>query len=84
MVPRSLAAHARPVDALILAGGLGTRLAPVVDDRAKPVAEVAGHPFLAFVLDHLARCERVRRVILCVGHKADTVEAALGETSPVV
>jgi D-glycero-alpha-D-manno-heptose 1-phosphate guanylyltransferase len=66
------------LDALILAGGLGTRLASVVADRAKPVAEVAGHPFLAFVLDHLARCGRVRRVILCVGHKADTVEAALG------
>ncbi|HQY46452.1 MAG TPA: nucleotidyltransferase family protein [Usitatibacteraceae bacterium] len=66
------------MDALILAGGLGTRLASAVPDRAKPVAEVAGHPFLAFVLDHLARCGRVRRVILCVGHRADTVEAALG------
>jgi NDP-sugar pyrophosphorylase family protein len=41
------------VEALILAGGLGTRLAPVVADRAKPVAEVAGRPFLAFVLAQL-------------------------------
>jgi D-glycero-alpha-D-manno-heptose 1-phosphate guanylyltransferase len=66
------------VDALILAGGLGTRLAPVVSDRAKPVAEVAGRPFLALVLEHLERCAAVRRVILCVGHKAHTVEGALG------
>jgi D-glycero-alpha-D-manno-heptose 1-phosphate guanylyltransferase len=66
------------VDALILAGGLGTRLAAIVPDRAKPVAEVAGRPFLAFLLAHLERSGEVRRVILCVGHKAHTVEAALG------
>lgn len=66
------------MDALILAGGLGTRLAGVVADRAKPVADVAGRPFLALLLAHLERCAEVRRVILCVGHKANTVEAALG------
>lgn len=79
MVPRSEAPHAgKPVDALILAGGRGTRLASVVADRAKPVADVAGRPFLALLLAHLERCDEVRRVILCVGHKAHTVEAALG------
>jgi NDP-sugar pyrophosphorylase family protein len=66
------------VDALILAGGLGTRLAAVVRDRAKPVADVGGRPFLAFVLGHLARFPEIRRVILCVGHRADSVEAAFG------
>ena len=66
------------MDALILAGGLGTRLAPVVADRAKPVALVGGRPFVTFLLDHIARCAEVRRVILCVGHRADSVEAALG------
>lgn len=66
------------MDALILAGGLGTRLAGVVADRAKPVADVAGRPFLALLLAHLERCAEVRRAILCVGHKAHTVEAALG------
>lgn len=66
------------MDALILAGGLGTRLAGVVPDRAKPVAEVAGRPFLAYLLAHLARFPAVKRVILCVGHKAGTIESALG------
>jgi D-glycero-alpha-D-manno-heptose 1-phosphate guanylyltransferase len=66
------------MDALILAGGLGTRLASVVRDRAKPVAEVAGRPFLAFTLSHLAKLAEVRRAILCVGHMAHSVEAALG------
>jgi D-glycero-alpha-D-manno-heptose 1-phosphate guanylyltransferase len=66
------------VDALILAGGLGTRLASVVSDRAKSVATVMGRPFLSFVLDHLAQSGAVSRVILCVGHRADTVRDAFG------
>lgn len=67
------------MDALILAGGLGTRLATVVSDRAKPVAPVGGRPFVSLLLAHIERCATVRRAILCVGHKADTVEAALGD-----
>jgi D-glycero-alpha-D-manno-heptose 1-phosphate guanylyltransferase len=66
------------MDALILAGGLGTRLRAVVKDRAKSVAEIGGRPFLAHVLDRLARSAEVTRVILCVGHRADTVREALG------
>lgn len=67
------------MDALILAGGLGTRLSSVVRDRAKPVAEVAGRPFLAHVLAQLERCAAIERVTLCVGHRAESVERALGE-----
>jgi D-glycero-alpha-D-manno-heptose 1-phosphate guanylyltransferase len=66
------------MDALILAGGLGTRLRAVVKDRAKSVAEIGGRPFLAHVLDRLARSAEVNRVILCVGHRADTVREAIG------
>ncbi|HET9651050.1 MAG TPA: sugar phosphate nucleotidyltransferase [Usitatibacter sp.] len=67
------------MDALILAGGAGTRLASIVGDRAKPVAEVAGRPFLAHVLAQLERCAAIERVTLCVGHRAESVERALGE-----
>jgi D-glycero-alpha-D-manno-heptose 1-phosphate guanylyltransferase len=70
------------VDALILAGGLGTRLSAVVSDRAKPVALVGGEPFLLHVLRHLARTRgsrTIRRAILCVGHKSDSVRHALGD-----
>lgn len=66
------------MDALILAGGLGTRLATVVADRAKPVAEVGGQPFLAYLLAQLECCKAVDRAVLCVGHKSETVAAALG------
>lgn len=66
------------MEALILAGGLGTRLAPAVADRAKSVALVAGRPFLARLLAQLERCPDIDRVSLCVGHKAATVEQAMG------
>jgi NDP-sugar pyrophosphorylase family protein len=61
----------------ILAGGLGTRLRPSIGDRAKVVAEVAGRPFLTHLLDQAAAAG-FREVVLCTGHRADEVEAALG------
>jgi NDP-sugar pyrophosphorylase family protein len=61
----------------ILAGGLGTRLRPAIGDRQKVVATVEGRPFLAILLDQLAAAG-FRDVVLCVGHRADDVEAALG------
>lgn len=62
------------VDALILCGGLGTRLRPVVSDRAKPMAEVDGKPFLELVVDHLAEAG-VTRFVLCAGHRSESVRA---------
>jgi D-glycero-alpha-D-manno-heptose 1-phosphate guanylyltransferase len=63
--------------ALVLVGGLGTRLRSVVADRPKVLAEVAGRPFVAHLLDLLdtAGC---RHVVLCTGYLGDQVEAALG------
>jgi D-glycero-alpha-D-manno-heptose 1-phosphate guanylyltransferase len=55
------------MEAIILAGGLGTRLQARLTDRPKAMAEVAGRPFLQILLDRLidAGCDRV---ILSVGH----------------
>jgi NDP-sugar pyrophosphorylase family protein len=61
----------------ILAGGLGTRLQPAIGERQKTVAEVAGRPFLARLLDQVARFG-FRDVVLCVGFGAEQVERALG------
>jgi D-glycero-alpha-D-manno-heptose 1-phosphate guanylyltransferase len=66
------------LDALILAGGLGTRLRSAVADRAKAVAPVSGRPFLFYVLEHLARSGSVSRFILCTGHHAATVRFTVG------
>ena len=66
-----------PDEAIILAGGLGTRLRGVVDDVPKPLAPVAGRPFLAWLLDALAD-HGFRRVVLATGYRGEQVEAALG------
>lgn len=58
--------------AVILAGGLGTRLRAIVSDRPKPMAQVAGKPFLEYQLDHL-RTYGIIDVVLCVGHMAEQI-----------
>lgn len=64
-------------EAIILAGGFGTRLRSVVADLPKPMAPVAGRPFLAWQLDFL-RAQGVRRFILSVGYLADSVISYFG------
>jgi D-glycero-alpha-D-manno-heptose 1-phosphate guanylyltransferase len=63
--------------AIILAGGLGTRLRAVVPDLPKPLAPVAGRPFLAWVLDALAE-QDFTSVTLSVGYRHELIEAAIG------
>jgi NDP-sugar pyrophosphorylase family protein len=60
-------------DAVVLCGGLGTRLQAVVSDRPKPMAAIGDRPFLALLLDFL-HAQGVRRFILAAGHKADWIE----------
>jgi D-glycero-alpha-D-manno-heptose 1-phosphate guanylyltransferase len=64
-------------EAIILVGGLGTRLRGVVAQEPKPIAPVAGRPFLAWLLDRLER-SGVTRAILAVGYRADRIGAAIG------
>ena len=67
------------VTGVVLAGGFGTRLRPVLSDRPKVLAEVNGRPFLFILLDQLADAG-VRRMIVCTGHLGDQVRRAAGET----
>jgi D-glycero-alpha-D-manno-heptose 1-phosphate guanylyltransferase len=66
------------ITAAILAGGKGTRLRGAVSDRPKVLAEVAGRPFITYLLDQLADAG-VREVVLCTGYMAEMLPAALGE-----
>ncbi|MEQ8228926.1 MAG: nucleotidyltransferase family protein [Rhodospirillales bacterium] len=59
-------------DAVILAGGLGTRLRPAVSDVPKPLAPVNGRPFLDHQLAWLAR-GGVTRAIITAHHLADQI-----------
>lgn len=64
-------------EAIVLVGGLGMRLRSVVSELPKPLAPVGGRPFLAHLLDQLAR-SGLRRVILATGYLAEKVEHAIG------
>jgi D-glycero-alpha-D-manno-heptose 1-phosphate guanylyltransferase len=56
-------------EAIILAGGLGTRLRPAVPDLPKCLAPVGGRPFIAYVTDHFRR-EGIERFIFALGYKS--------------
>jgi len=66
------------VQALVLAGGEGTRLRPLTRTTPKPVMPLAGRPFLTFLLDWLRR-HGVDDVILSCGFLSDGVKAVLGD-----
>lgn len=59
--------------AVILAGGLGTRLRDTLPDRPKPMALVAGRPFLEWVVRYLA-AQGVRRFVLSTGHFSEGIK----------
>ncbi|OQW92852.1 MAG: nucleotidyl transferase [Thiotrichaceae bacterium IS1] len=61
----------------ILAGGLATRLRPITQQIPKALVEVAGSPFIVHQLELLKR-HGLSRVVLCVGHLGEMIEATLG------
>jgi mannose-1-phosphate guanylyltransferase len=66
------------MQALVLAGGEGTRLRPLTRTTPKPVLPLAGRPFLSFMLDWLRR-HGVDDVILSCGFLSDDVRSVLGD-----
>jgi mannose-1-phosphate guanylyltransferase len=66
------------MQALVLAGGEGTRLRPLTHTVPKPVMPLAGRPFLTFMLDWL-RGHDVDDVLLSCGFLAHEVENVLGD-----
>src|ERR671916_1236917 len=68
------------MQALILAGGEGTRLRPLTTTHPKPVVPLVDRPFIGFMLDWL-RGHGVTDVVMSCGHMADGVRAVLGDGS---
>ena len=64
-------------EAIVLAGGFGTRLAHVVPDVCKPMAPVAGRPFLRFIMDQLAAAG-VERAVVADGYRREQIEGFFG------
>ena len=66
------------MEAIVLAGGFGTRLRQLVPDLPKAMAPVAGRPFLEILLATLAR-KGFQRVVLSLGYMAERVLDYFGE-----
>lgn len=63
-------------DVVILAGGLGKRLAPVTGGGQKVMVKIGDKPFLSILIEFIAS-QGGRRFILCTGHGAEQVEDQL-------
>jgi mannose-1-phosphate guanylyltransferase len=69
------------MQAIVLAGGEGTRLRPLTLTRPKPAVPLVDRPFIRFMLDWLAR-HGVDDVVMACGFRAADVRAALGDEIP--
>lgn len=67
------------MEAIILAGGFGTRLQKVVKDVPKPMAPIAGRPFLELLLSDLAK-KGFERIVLSLYYKADLIMDHFGSS----
>lgn len=70
-------AAALPSVLMVLAGGYGTRLRSVVNAVPKPMADVAGKPFLSYLLDYWEK-QKIARVILSVGYMGNIIQSYFG------
>lgn len=61
------------MEAIILAGGFGTRLQSVVKDVPKPMADINGKPFLEYLLQYLYQYN-IKSVVFCVGYKQEIIK----------
>lgn len=64
--------------AVLLVGGLGTRLRSVVPSKPKPLAAVGNKPFLELLVEQL-RNQEIRRLVMCTGYLADRFEDKFGD-----
>jgi D-glycero-alpha-D-manno-heptose 1-phosphate guanylyltransferase len=70
-------------EAIVLAGGLGTRLREAVPDLPKCMALVAGRPFLSHVIDYL-RMQGIEKLIFSLGYKSEVIEEYLQKNYPTL
>jgi dTDP-glucose pyrophosphorylase len=67
----------RPNWVVLMAGGLGTRLRPLTEDRPKPLLSVGGKPILETILESFAE-QGFKRIFLSVNYKADMIRSHFG------
>jgi D,D-heptose 1,7-bisphosphate phosphatase len=67
--------------AVILVGGLGTRLGDRTKTMPKPMLDIGGRPFLDTLIDEIARYDVFEEILLLAGHKAESIEARYAGTT---
>ena len=70
------------MEAIILAGGLGTRLRSVVPDLPKCMAPINGYPFISYLIDHLIK-EGITYFIFALGYKSEAFISLIKEKLPM-
>ena len=65
-------------EAVILAGGKGTRLKTLVSDRPKPMALINGKPFLSYLANYLSM-NKFSHIIFSIGYKHELIQEYFGE-----
>ena len=70
-----------PTQAVVLCGGLGTRLRPLTDRLPKPMAPIHGRPFLAYLIEQL-RDQGIRRIVLLTGYRGGMIREYFGSGAP--
>jgi len=63
--------------AIVLAGGLGTRLSAISQGKPKPLMEIAGHPFLSYIFNYLIS-QGITEVVLAVSYRWEMIHTFYG------
>ncbi len=66
------------MEAIILAGGFGTRICHIVSDVPKPMAPIHGRPFLKYLFDYLLKYG-FKHAVLAIGYKGEVIENYFGD-----
>lgn len=66
--------------AVILAGGLGTRLRPLTDETPKPLLPLKGKPIVQHIIENLKKYG-ITNIILSIGYRAQTIQKYFGDGS---
>jgi NDP-sugar pyrophosphorylase family protein len=70
--------YGEDIKAVLLVGGLGTRLRSIVPSTPKPLASMGNSPFLELLVRQV-RHQGIRRLVMCTGYLGDQIEKAFGD-----
>ena len=65
------------MEAVILAGGFGTRLSHIIQDVPKPMAPINDIPFLVYIFEYLLKYG-VKKIVMATGYKTEVIEEYFG------